>query len=83
MFRTQIYLTEKMKERLKGLSGSTGKSQSKLIREAIDKLIREHEQQRKLDNLSSAAGIWSAREDIPDYRKLRDVSNRNIEESDQ
>ena len=39
MIRTQIYLTEKERDGLSALAESSGKKQSELIREAVDRLI--------------------------------------------
>ena len=39
MVRTQIYLTEREQKALRSMSSLTGKSQSELIREALDTMI--------------------------------------------
>ena len=46
MLRSQVYLTEIEKKELNLLSEETGKSQSELIREAIDLLI-QHKLEKK------------------------------------
>lgn len=56
MIRTQIYLTEQEQTALRGLSSKTGKTQSQLIREAIDRLITQAEQ-RPLGLLEGAATV--------------------------
>ena len=42
MVRTQVYLTEEQDRGLKGLAESSGRKQSELIREAVDRLLAEH-----------------------------------------
>jgi hypothetical protein len=39
MLRTQIYLTEKERSGLSRMKAATGKKQSELIREAVDRLL--------------------------------------------
>lgn len=58
MVRTQIYITEKEKHSLQMLSNQTGKSQSELIRIAIDSLIEENQQFSKKESLKAAFGMW-------------------------
>jgi predicted DNA-binding protein len=41
MIRSQVYLTKYEKDSLKIISKETGRTQSELIREAVDMLIRE------------------------------------------
>ena len=45
MVRTQVYLTEKQDRGLKSLAESSGRKQSELIREAIDRLLAENQPQ--------------------------------------
>jgi predicted DNA-binding protein len=39
--RTQVYLTEEQERGLKQLAASSGRKQSELIREAVDRLVSE------------------------------------------
>ncbi len=71
MFRTQIYLTEKERTTLKLLTKQTGKSQSQLIRDAIDRLIESLDHQNRLYLLRQARGMWRGRKDLPDFDELR------------
>ena len=53
MVRTQVYLTNKERDGLAALAGATGKKQSELIREAVDRLIEQSSKKRRdavLDN---------------------------------
>lgn len=79
MLRSQVYLTETEKEKLNLLSEETGKSQSKLIREAIDLFIL-HKLEGKLNKITAikaARGLWKDRVDLPDISKLRAEFDRN------
>jgi Arc/MetJ-type ribon-helix-helix transcriptional regulator len=71
MIRTQIYLTEAEQEGLRTLSRQTGRSQSELIREAIDRLIMHARKTNRLEYLRQAHGIWAERTDLPDFAALR------------
>ncbi|MCK4761586.1 MAG: ribbon-helix-helix protein, CopG family [Candidatus Aminicenantes bacterium] len=71
MIRTQIYLTEEEKSALNSLSASSGKSLSRLIREAVDNLIVRYSRNRHSQVLDRAAGMWKDREDLPDFAELR------------
>jgi hypothetical protein len=71
MVRTQIYLTEAERERLATLSDKTGKSQSELIREAIDRFLSGRSHADRVTLLRRARGMWKDREDLPDFPALR------------
>jgi predicted DNA-binding protein len=78
MVRTQIYLTESEQERLQKLSRQTGRSQSELIREAIDGFLDKTEPIDALEILSRTAGMWSGRTDLPDFAELRAEGDRRV-----
>jgi len=80
MVRTQIYLTEKERTSLRLLAEQTGKTQSQLIRDAVDRLIESLDQQNRLYLLRQARGMWKDRDDLPDLRVLRAESERFMEE---
>lgn len=71
MMRTQIYLTEAEKEALSALAAASGKSQSELIREAIDSLLANSAQASRDSVLDRVAGIWRDRDDLPDWGEVR------------
>ena len=71
MIRTQIYLTEHQRDELAAIAKSVGKKQSEIIREAVDQFIDQAGSSRRDLALRRAAGIWKARTDLPDFKKLR------------
>ncbi|HLP14741.1 MAG TPA: ribbon-helix-helix protein, CopG family [Bacteroidota bacterium] len=71
MIRTQIYLTEEEKAGLESVALALGKKQSEIIRWAVDDLLARQVDGNRTKILDEIAGIWSAREDIPEIRTLR------------
>ncbi len=71
MIRTQIYLTERQRMELAAIAKASGKKQSELVREAIDRLIEQESRHRRETVLRETAGIWKERTDLPDFRKIR------------
>jgi hypothetical protein len=77
MVRTQIYLTERQRDELAAIAKTSGKKQSELIREAVDRLIDQAGHSRRETVLREAAGIWKDRTDLPDFKKTRAEWDRN------
>jgi hypothetical protein len=71
MVRTQIYLTEHQRDELAALAKTTGKKQSELIREAVNRLIDQTSSRRRKVILQETAGIWKDRNDLPDFEAIR------------
>jgi hypothetical protein len=71
MIRTQIYLTERQRDKLFAIAKSVGKKQSELIREAVDRLINQENRNTREAVLRQAAGIWKNRKDLPDFEVTR------------
>lgn len=71
MVRTQVYLTKKQRQALTALAKATGKKQSELIRQAIDRMIDRFSPEQRKAALAEAAGLWKDRKDLPDFGKLR------------
>lgn len=76
MIRTQIYLTAQEQDSLRRLAGRTGKTQSQLIREAVDRLIEQSGPHSRAQILEEAAGMWQDRIDLPDFAALRREADR-------
>jgi len=68
--RTQIYLTDEERKRLRALNKTTGRKQSELIRAAIDEFLQRNGAASRLALIRKARGIWKGRKQ-PDLRALR------------
>jgi len=76
MVRTQIYLTEDEREALRAIGRQSGKKQSELIRQAVDGFIAQHRPKERQTRLQQARGMWQGRDDLPDFRSLRQEFDR-------
>ena len=71
--RTQVYLTEEQDRGLKGLAESSGRKQSELIREAVDRLLTEQRPKDWRAALESVRGMWADRDDLDElYADMRE-----------
>lgn len=82
MVRTQIYLTESEQQALRALSRRTGRTQSELIREAVDRFIGQSEKIDRRSLLKQARGMWQRRKDRPDLAVLRGEFDRSAPDSE-
>ncbi|BBD53916.1 unknown protein [Planktothrix agardhii NIES-204] len=71
MPETKISLDEPLQNALAEISRETGKTESQLISEAVERLIKDYQRQNRYLLIQQAKGIWADREDIPDLQKLR------------
>ena len=78
MVRTQIYLTKREHERLRRLAVRTGRSQSELIRAAVDQWLEQQSREGRHQVLKEVAGIWRGRTDLPDFAALRREADRVV-----
>ncbi|MFH2042082.1 MAG: CopG family transcriptional regulator [Acidobacteriota bacterium] len=77
MVRTQIYLTTDEKEALDIMSKTSGKSQSELIRGAIDRYLEVYDTTHRMTVFEQTAGLWRNRKDLPDFESLRKEWDRS------
>ena len=78
MVRTQIYITDKERESLQTLSKQTGKTQSELIRQAIERLLDQFTKADRSELFIQAKGMWKDRKDLPDFKAIRREFDRGL-----
>ena len=76
MVRTQIYLTEQEQSALRTISDNTGRSQSELIRIAVDRLIEETQSTDRGEILGVVAGLWADGAGRADFAVVRAEADR-------
>ena len=76
MQRTLIHLSDAERSGLQAMALRSGRSQSALIRDAIDAFLQQHEPQGRLARLRQARGLWARRSDLPDWPALRQEFDR-------
>ena len=72
---SQIHLAEAERQGLQALALRSGRSQSALIREAIDAFLQQQPQGR-LARLRQGRGLWAERSDLPAWSALRGELDR-------
>lgn len=82
MLTAEINLTESQSAALREISERTGKSESELVQEAVEKYLseadeKEAKRQDWLRRLDQAAGIWKDRDDLPSLEELRAEFDRS------
>jgi predicted DNA-binding protein len=71
MVRKQMYLTQEQDDKLASLASERGKTQSQLLREAVDTLLEQARVERLRAALEAARGMWQDRDDLPDFAAMR------------
>ena len=71
MQRTQIYLTETQKRALQSIAKRLRRTQSDLIRSAIDEYVKGQTPQGRLEFLRKGQAMWQGRRDLPSLSALR------------
>jgi len=69
--RTQIYLTDKEMTAVRSIARRLGKTQSEVIRTALDRFIDRENTSNRIGLLRSGRGLWKDRQDLPDFSMLR------------
>jgi hypothetical protein len=77
--RTQIYLTALQVKQLRSAAQTTGKTQSMLIREAIDAALTTRHAGNWREIVATARGMWRKREDLIDLRQLRQEPEERLQ----
>ena len=76
MQRTQIYLTDKEMTAVRSIARRLGKTQSEVIRTALDRFIDRENASSRIGLLRSGRGLWKDRQDLPDFSLLRQELDR-------
>jgi predicted DNA-binding protein len=76
MAETEIILTEHERNALQEISERTGKTESQLIRDAVDRFIALSKNEDRLILIRKARGIWKDRQDLSSLEDLRREWNR-------
>lgn len=71
MVRKQVYITRTQNRALAEQAHRSGRSQSALIREAIDAITRDRTLAGRREAVRRVAGLWKDRTDLPDLDALR------------
>jgi predicted transcriptional regulator len=74
--RTQIYLTDKEKTAVRSIARVLGKTQSEVIRAALDRFIDRENTSSRIGLLRNGRGLWKDRQDLPDFGLLRGELDR-------
>jgi predicted transcriptional regulator len=77
MQRVQIDLSAQERQALQVLAQRSGRSQSSLIRGAIDGYLEREQPHQRLAQLRQARGLWAGRDDLPDWPQLRQELDRH------
>lgn len=76
MNRTQIYLSPAQQKALKAMAARTGRTQSELIRDAIDRFVGQRKASERVAVIKRSAGLWKGRKDLPDLAAVRREADR-------
>ncbi len=81
MVRKQVYITHAQDKALAERARLSGRSQSELIREAIDMVTLEQQRAARQKVVARVAGLWKDRTDVPDVDMLRRESDVRLDEA--
>jgi len=81
MFRTQLYLTETTRKKLRERAKSLGKSQSVILRQAVDEYLEKDDDEEQKKAFQAVIGMWKDRTDLDElYESLRESSSKRLKE---
>jgi hypothetical protein len=80
--RTQIYLTDEEMTAVRSIAQRLGKTQSEVIRTALDRFIDREDPSSRIGLLRSGRGLWKDRQDLPDFSMLRQELDRTAGATD-
>jgi predicted DNA-binding protein len=73
---TEINLTEQERNALREISRRTGRTESELVREAVERFIGQTQTEDRHILMQKGRGIWKDRQDLPSFRELRSEWDR-------
>jgi len=76
MHRTQIYLTDVQRRALKSIARRLGRTQSDLIRSALDTYIEWQTPAERIALLRAGRGLWKGRRDLSELAAVRSELDR-------
>jgi len=77
MHRTQIYLTEVQRKALQSIARRLRRTQSDLIRSALDEYLERQSPRGRREFIAKGHGLWKERRDLPSLPSLRRELDRN------
>jgi metal-responsive CopG/Arc/MetJ family transcriptional regulator len=78
VIRTQIYLSEDEREAVNRIARVRKKSQSEIIRDAVDEYLLKVSKKERKEVITSIAGIWKDRTDVLDFSDIRRQWDRGL-----
>lgn len=81
MRRTQVYLTEEQDRHLERLAAQMDKSQSEIIREAIDEYAKRRAEDTRIALLRSGWNLFSG-EDLQEVETVRAELENRVDDED-
>lgn len=76
MHRTQIYLTDVQRRALQSIARRLGRTQSDLIRSALDTYIEWQTPAERIELLRAGRGLWKGRGDLSELAAVRSELDR-------
>jgi len=76
--KREIRLTRDQERSLKAAALATGKTETELIGEALERYLEQVDTRKKYDALMAGAGMWKDRTDLPDVRKMREEWDERV-----